>query len=178
MEETLKYILYKVNQTTYLIFILILKVRKKCRNIELSDYRAVELSSCRTIELSDYRAAYPYDSILHQAVVEHILTTVIWRISSVFYKFFIRRRRSRKRGGGGLLFDIVIENQYWGRHFFVFNKRLRLYLMPLFRARLLYHHDLIHVLFLIQLVLRLPWKPCQKHNQPIIDGSLIFGLKF
>ena len=59
------------NNITYLIFILILKVLQKCRNIELSDYRAVELSSCRTIELSDYRAAYPYDSILHQAVVEH-----------------------------------------------------------------------------------------------------------
>ena len=77
----------------------------------MSEYRAVGLSSSRTIELSDYRAAYPYDSILHQAVVEHILTTVTRRISSAFYKFFIRRRRSRK-GGGGLLFDIVIKNQY------------------------------------------------------------------
>ena len=76
----------------------------------MSEYRAVGLSSSRTIELSDYRAAYPYDSILHQAVVEHIITTVTRRISSVFYKFFIRRRRSRK--GGELLFDIVIENQY------------------------------------------------------------------
>ena len=34
-----------------LIFILFLKVMQKCRNIELSNYRAVELSSCRTIEL-------------------------------------------------------------------------------------------------------------------------------
>ena len=80
MEETLKYILHKVNQSILTInFHFISQSYAK-----MSEYRAVELSSSRTIELSNYRVAYPYDSIFHQAVVEHILSTMTGRISNVF----------------------------------------------------------------------------------------------